>query len=60
MGHEPNSRGLDDGALGIGGKLFPGQGTIVFAPELDPKRNKKGVHKKDKRKKPERPGEQLT
>lgn len=56
-----NSRGVDDGALGIGGKLFPGQGTILFGqPGHRPKKRRKDVHKKDRHEIPERPGEQKS
>lgn len=56
MAKNENSRGLDDGGLGIGGKLFPGQ-SILFPGDPSIKREK-NVHKKNKRKRPERPGEQ--
>lgn len=60
-GHDPNSRGTDDGGLGVGGKLFPGQATTLFGKPEDfsrKKKRKKDVHQKNRRKKPERPGEQ--
>lgn len=59
-GHEPYSTGTPDGGLGIGGKLFPGQATALFGRPEDfaKKKRKKDVHKKNRRKKPERPGEQ--
>jgi hypothetical protein len=57
-GHDPNSRGLDDGGLGVGGKLFPGQATSLFGEPEDFNQRRKNVRKKKRRKTPERPGEQ--
>ncbi len=58
-GHEPNSRGTPDGGGGVGGMLFPGQGWLLFNPK-DEEKEGRDARKKNKRKKPERPGEPIT
>lgn len=46
-----NPQGLDDGGLGVGGKLFDGQSQLFFS-------GRKDVYKKKRRNPRERPGEQ--
>lgn len=50
-----NAPGLDDGGLGIGGALFPGQGQLFMAPPG--KKRRRNANKKNKFNPAERPGE---